>query len=153
MPTTIIGIDCATQPKNVGLALGHDHEGKTTIDKVFIGSMADSVVDTVAAWASPDAPTLLALDAPLGWPAGLGQNLQPHQAGATIHLDANSMFRRLTDKAVKQSTGKLPLDVGADRIARTALAALGLLQDLREATSQPIPLAWQPPLDAGIHVA
>ena len=88
---------------------------------------------------------------PLGWPVGLGQDLRPHQAGAPIHLDANSMFRRLTDKAVKQSTGKLPLDVGADRIARAALAALGLLEGLREATGLPIDLAWQSPLDAGIH--
>ena len=38
--------------------------------------------------------------------------------------------------------GKLPLDVGADRIARTALAALQLLQRVREACSLEIPMAW-----------
>ena len=35
-------------------------------------------------------------------------------------------------------------DVGADRIARTAHAALQLLQELRAITRRPIPLAWVP---------
>ena len=151
MPTTIIGIDCATQPKNVGLVLGRWDQDIVSVDQVLIGSMVESIVDNIAAWATTNALTLLALDAPLGWPAGLGEYLQQHQAGASIRLDANSLFRRNTDRFVKQTTGKLPLDVGADRIARTAHAALGLLQDLRERSGQPIPLAWQPELSPGIQ--
>ena len=38
--------------------------------------------------------------------------------------------------------GKKPLEVGADRIARTAVAALALLHDLRRRSGLPIPLAW-----------
>jgi len=37
-----------------------------------------------------------------------------------------------------------PLDVGADRIARTAHTALRLLGGLRKATGQATPLAWTP---------
>ena len=40
--------------------------------------------------------------------------------------------------------GKTPLDVGADRIARTAHAALGLLAKLRSRLDLEIPLAWSP---------
>lgn len=40
--------------------------------------------------------------------------------------------------------GKQSLDVGADRIARTAKAALDLLDCLRANTDLPIPLAWKP---------
>jgi hypothetical protein len=112
--------------------------------------MVESVVETVAAWATPDAPTLLALDAPLGWPAGMGQALGRHEAGAPIRLEANRLFRRGTDWAVREATGKRPLDVGAERIARTAHAALGLLQALRERTGEAIPLAWDTRLEAGM---
>jgi hypothetical protein len=52
------------------------------------------------------------------------------------------MFRRQTDRFIKARTGKQPLDVGADRIARTAFAALALLNRLRSSLKDEIPLAW-----------
>ena len=52
------------------------------------------------------------------------------------------MFRRMTDRAIHKNVGKTPLDVGADRIARTAHAALRFLGELRKALSCPVPLAW-----------
>ena len=151
MSTSIIGIDCATQDKRVGLALGRDDGTTAAVTQVRLGSMVDAVAETIAAWAKPDQPTLLALDAPLGWTADLGQELHRHQAGAPLHGEANHLFRRHTDRLIKRATGKLPLDVGADRIARTAHAALALLQALRQCTGQPIPLAWQPELTPGIQ--
>ena len=47
---------------------------------------------------------------------------------------------------VKQHVGKQSLDVGADRIARTAHAALNLLEDIRMQTAIELPLAWEPNL-------
>ena len=44
-----------------------------------------------------------------------------------------------------------PLEVGADKIARTARAALEMLQEVREATGETIPLAWDPGLNEGVH--
>src|SRR5437016_7332440 len=41
------------------------------------------------------------------------------------------MFRRVTDDVIYERLGKRPLDVGADRIARTAHAALRFLEELR----------------------
>ncbi len=86
----------------------------------------------------------LALDAPLGWPAVLGETLGPHIAGESLDGTPNELFRRQTDHFIKAVIGRQPLDVGADRIARTAHAALGLLEQLRQLTGQPVPLAWTP---------
>jgi hypothetical protein len=92
-----------------------------------------------------------ALDAPLGWPADLGRSLHSHKAGAPLQLGPNILFRRETDRVVKASIGKQPLDVGADRIARTAHAALDLLYELRKRTGEAIPLAWTPDIGPGTH--
>jgi len=144
MGITIIGIDCAVQDKNVGLALASFDGREAHIDQVAVGLKEGAVVDIVADWISHHPPALLALDAPLGWPKGLRQGLRGHKAGKPIRLEPNDMFRRETDKEVKRRTNKQPLDVGADRIARTAHAALGLLHKLRARTGQDIPLAWKP---------
>jgi hypothetical protein len=55
------------------------------------------------------------------------------------------MFRRETDRFIQRTLGKTPLDVGADRIARTAHAALRLLGDIRTQLGIAIPLAWSAP--------
>lgn len=54
----------------------------------------------------------------------------------------NQLFRRETDRFVQRTFGKTPLDVGADRIARTALSALQLLEALSKKIGAAIPLAW-----------
>jgi hypothetical protein len=144
MDITIIGIDCAVQDKNVGLALATFDGGEAHIDLVAVGVKEGSVVDIVADWISGNSPALLALDAPLGWPKGLRQALRGHKAGKPIRVEPDKMFRRETDLFVKCKFGKTPLDVGADRIARTAHRALELLHKLRARTGQEIPLAWKP---------
>jgi predicted RNase H-like nuclease len=111
----------------------------------------DSIVETIADWTSRTPCTLVAIDAPLGWPAALGQALASHEAGAPLWPEANLLFRRETDKAVRLLTGKTPLDVGADRIARTARTALVLMEELRGLTAESIPLAWSQPLEPGIR--
>lgn len=57
------------------------------------------------------------------------------------------MFRRATDRFVREKLGKTPLDVGADRIARTAHSALAILGSLRQKLGQEIPLAWSTDFD------
>ena len=84
---------------------------------------------------------------PLGWPAVLGPALLAHTAGGRIPAEANSLFRRRTDAYIKQNLGRQSLDVGADRIARTAHSALRLLNDLADRLSTQIPLAWGPRID------
>ena len=140
--TRIIGVDLATNAKNVGLALCAITDGRPELLEVAIGKTWPAIDEQVASWTT--APTLLALDAPLGWPAPLGESLHDHRAGAAFEHSPNAMFRRATDDAIAERLGKRPLDVGSDRIARTAHTALSFLKRLRNNLDAPIPLAWKP---------
>lgn len=141
---TIVGIDCATDPRSVGIALGELHNGQLHISQAELGSSSPDIATRIAQWLPNDSPALLALDAPLGWPEPMGRTLQAHQAGNPATQETNLFFRRVTDRYIKATTGKQPLDVGADRIARTAVAALSLLERIRTVTDHEIPLAWSP---------
>lgn len=143
-PPTVIGIDCATVPANVGLARARHEDGGWRLTDALVASPARPPAAVVADWLRDDPHVLLALDAPLGWPATLGPTLAPHRAGDPIAAPIETLFNRVTDRALQARTGKRPLEVGADRIARTAWAALDLLARLRAATGRPIPLAWAP---------
>ena len=139
----IVGVDCAAQNRNVGVALAaHAHDGWEILD-------LDTRLDDPAGWivrrVAWDRPVLLALDAPLGWPAELARRLADHGPGGAIDADPNRLFRRRTDHEVRARTGKVPLDVGADRIARAAHGALRLLDDVRSASGRPLRLLWAPP--------
>lgn len=137
----LVGFDCATDPRHVGLALGELASGVRLLEVRKASSRGD-IVDTIVGWLRKSGQAVFAIDAPLGWPAPLGAALAGHQAGAPVVPDAHSLFRRRTDVAIKQRLGKQPLDVGADRIARTAHAALEVLNAVRERV--PVTLGWQP---------
>src|SRR5437899_710638 len=125
MRVTLIGIDCATVDAKVGLALGWYDGDRARVETALLCSRKKSAVATVAGWLrSAGTPALLAIDAPLGWPAPLAIALAKHRAGETIDVEPHAMFRRATDRAISDEVGKTPLDVGADRIARTAHRAL-----------------------------
>ena len=147
----LIGIDCAVNPRDIGIALAEmrDH---VDVREVLAGIRDpwSKVTEWVLDSASSD--TLLALDAPLGWPAPLADSLREHAAGAAVPGNAHALFRRTTDLSVWDMTGKRPLDIGADRIARTAHAALQGLEHLRNSTGHRLPLAWCVDDIAGGHV-
>jgi len=142
---TIVGVDCARVDTKVGLALGHFADGCLDIQKATLCSREQQASSLIAAWlAARPGPALLAIDAPLGWPAPLAEALIEHRAGQPLSIPANAMFRRTADLFIHDELRKMPLDVGADRIARTAYAALRLLGDLRAKLELSIPLAWEP---------
>ena len=132
--------------KKVGLALGTHSDGCTTLEQVELETSTKRPAEIVEEWVRQrDTSVLLALDAPLGWPTPLANALINHCAGDEIEAEANDLFRRTTDRFIRQHIGRQPLDVGADRIARTAHAALSLLGDLRQRLDNAeIPLAWKP---------
>jgi hypothetical protein len=147
MRATLIGVDCATEEGKVGLTLAEYDGGMVALRDVAVGSRSRRPADIVLAWLSRgDTPQLLALDAPLGWPAPLAPALTAHRAGVRIDSAADDLFQRTTDRFVHDRIGKRPFDVGADRIARTAHAALCLLGELSDKLGTPIPLFWQLPL-------
>lgn len=153
MPIRVLAVDCATKPKRVGLAAGwwESPGHPLVIEEVVRGD----VVDDMAQWLAErcEGSVVLGLDAPLGWPAPMVSLLTDHVAGAPLPGDSNEIFRRFTDRFVHREIGKLPLDVGADRIARTAHSALELLQAVRSATGRalPVPTSALPGEDAAIE--
>jgi predicted RNase H-like nuclease len=147
---TVIGVDCATDPRKVGLALGRLSHNGLTLERLATGERDRPVAETILSWLDGSARVLLAIDAPLGWPEKMGEVLSHHAAGAPVGVEANRLFRRHTDRIIKERLGKQPLDVGADRIARTAVAALEILEALRRQTGHPLPLAWAPDYEGPI---
>ena len=111
------------------------------LERAETGMDDDELVSVASRCLGPDNRVLLALDAPLGWPSTMGMVLMQHQAGQGIGRDANDLYRRRTDQFIKEEYGLQSLDVGADRIARTAHSALQLLETLRRRCGRPIPLA------------
>ena len=161
----IIGIDCAAQPEDFGLALGRVRGRTVEIVDVRKGEGSDNnfnpLAKQVRRWIygdNADRPktTLLALDAPLGWPIQLTRALRNHRAGAPLGRPSDAsrkdrnpghhLFRRHTDRFIAQKFRGAPLDIGADRIARVARSALELLGRLGDSKGpQPgVPLLWDP---------
>jgi len=138
----ILGIDAAVDPRNTGYAIAHIEGNRCRILHLATGRRSSSVVDQICDDMNADLPTLVALDAPLGWPVGLAELLTHHCAGGPIRAD--HPFNRETDRFVREQTGLKPLDVGADRIARTAVAALALVAGLRNRLDRPLPIVECP---------
>ena len=149
--TLVIGVDCATDPRKVGLAAGLWDGQACTLLAMAAASPACLPEDWVAAQllARPDCRFVIGLDAPLGWPAPFGVGLVGHNAGQPILADQRQFFRRETDRFIARIIGHTPMDVAADRIARTAFSALELLARVSERVGRTIPLAWQPGLPGG----
>ena len=139
----LIGIDCAVAPENTGLCRACYSGGRVHVLEGVSGAEA-SPAETAAAWIGESRPIILGLDAPLGWPAALGDSLRFHHAGEFLAPEAHSLFRRYTDDFTIRVTGKRPMDVGADRIARTAKAALDMLAEIRRILGRPLSPGWNP---------
>ncbi|WP_187275978.1 DUF429 domain-containing protein [Parahaliea aestuarii] len=146
MTLQIIGIDCSTDPRGMGFARGHLVGGNCQLETAAPGTNHAANVRLVAQWLEDGIPSLICVDAPLGWPVPLGPNLAAHTAGAPVPTVPNQLFRRETDREVKRRLNKQSLDVGADRIARTAHAALGFLDQVQTASGVKLPMAWSPAL-------
>jgi len=155
-PTTrLIGVDCAANPKNVGLAAGYLDGGKLVITHAEPGKKAwcdidDQVKQWIKQGIKEEQQVLLAIDAPLGWPKYLSKSLCRHKAGRALSVPVDQMFKRATDRWVRDEISQNPLEVGANWIARTAYFALSFLLRLRNETGCAIPLAWNPKKLAGV---
>lgn len=139
-----MGLDCAVEAKKCGIAFGRVSGKELKVESVDTGLSDEALTGAMAERLTTKGPCLLAIDAPLGWPSALGEALGGHVAGGALPHLSNALFRRHTDRFIKQLIGRQPLDVGADRIARTALAALQRLSRIREITRQSLPLARLP---------
>lgn len=153
MKVTIVGIDCATKSSKVGLALASMEGSQPKVLEIGTGCHSQGInklAGFIASWVPESGPTLLALDAPLGWPDRLGKTLVWHSAGTPLNVEADQLFSRCTDHFVHTKIDKKPLEVGANLIARAAHATLTLLPEIGKQSKQPIKLAWSPSIQSGI---
>lgn len=139
----IIGIDCAADPENIGIAYAAMVGARLTVEHVELGAsgtpenrshrLRNLANDIVTRIREAPTPTLLALDAPLGWPIPMGDLLSHHTAGGSLPGDARpeSLFRRGTDRFIDEKLGKTPIEVGANLIARVTHTALRLIGMIR----------------------
>jgi len=143
----LIGLDAASKWTNFGYAIGQCESGIIEVEEAGLvqsPTESDALANRIAPRLRDLEHALVAVDAPLGWPRALALALKEHCAGEPIEVGKDALFRRATDRAVARLTGRFPLEVGADRIARTAYSALQMLGMLRQMTNKPIPLAWSP---------
>lgn len=152
MKVFIIGIDCATDSKNMGIAAGYVEGNKIEIFHPGIKGSAHSIANLINQHISKYNHILVSMDAPLGWPHKLNKVLDRHYAGEIIREEPNKIFFRETDRVVEEKIDLKPMAVGADKIARTAHSALKLLEELRNLINNSIPLSWDKNLGKGISV-
>ena len=145
----IIGIDCAADPMNIAAASATQVGARLTVDRLLYGEKRtgdprtvrlERLATAIAEQTSTEAPTLLALDAPLGWPIAMRQALAEGAAGSSAGIpgDARVMFRRRTDLFVARETCKTPQSVGASLVAsltHTALRLIGMIKEKCEERS------------------
>lgn len=152
----LIGIDCATKPENTGFAVGSLDPTDPARVRIHLARCCApaEVLASLAVDAIGERPALLGLDAPLGWPAPMADTLSWHQAGALFGspvVTDDRMFSRVTDLDIRARFHKRPLEVGADRIARTARTALRVLSEIEVARNKPVPLGWKPGAPDGVQ--
>jgi len=149
---TLVGVDCAVDARNTGVAIAVADASGCRLQGAQMAGTHRQLVTLVTQALAADGPAILALDAPLGWPQPLAPALADHHAGDPLDGTADELFRRMTDRLIQARLGKTPLDVGADRIARTALATLRTIAAIRHEANRPLPLLWAPPAagEAGI---
>jgi len=151
----LIGVDYSAQEGNIGLAAGRLNGDSLKVEFAECPGTRAEVEKRIVGWISAEKKNdgvLIAIDAPLGWPKSLGKSLCRHKAGCAFSTPADQMFKRATDRWVRDEIKQKPLEIGADWIARTAYSALSFLLRLRNETGRTIPLAWEPGCAAGVSI-
>jgi len=151
MGWTVVGVHCAAREDRLGLVHGELHaDARLEVVRATLGTAGESPAHTIASWLGSAEQHLVAVDAPLGWPAQLGRHLVAHRAGDP--LDATEgLFHRLTDDFVHSATRRRPPPVAAHAVAHTTRAALAMLREVRALPgAPPLPLAWTQGEDCGV---
>ncbi len=88
--------------------------------------------------------TVIAIDAPLGWPEPFSNAVSLHAAGRHLSdMNKDELLKRKTDQYVKDRFKVNPLEVSADKIARASVSALNVLSHFRGLCSdKKLELAW-----------
>lgn len=136
----IIGLDAAAQDKNIGCILGKYENGHLEVKKCWDGTQP--LVEFIGAGIQASEKSIVAIDAPLGWPVSFRKVLSTHCAGRPLAIEPESFFKRQTDLDIHKRFKKMPLEISADRIARTAFFTLKRIAGIEETLGFRLPLLW-----------
>ena len=122
MDTTVrvIGLDWATEDSRRGVAAVDVNNAATTLVLLEKCGKRSLAVDVVGKLLEGTEHSLIAIDAPLGWPVAMGAELAKHEAGNCVGVPPTEMFSRATDRFVRDRLKFRPMEVGANLIARVA---------------------------------
>jgi len=138
----IIGFDSAVQESNIGLVLCNYLNGVITIEDKKDSKLTSE--EQIIKWSTTNELIIMGVDSPLGWPKYFGSSLKEHIAGNQIDSDPVSFFERTTDKFIYKTFKKKPLEVSADRIARTAYYTLNRLNYINKNIEKKYEILWNP---------
>lgn len=137
---TIIGLDAAVQDKDIGCVRGEYNHGSFTVTDRW--DRKEPLVDTIAGWIKNSSQSILAIDAPLGWPVSFRKILNTHCAGRPLDIDPELFFKRQTDLDIRNRFRKTTLEITADRIARTAFFTLERMDKIEKQLEAEFQLLW-----------
>ena len=133
-----VGVDLAAEPAKSAIAWVDWSPTGALVGDLLLAAQDDTVA-TVIRQADK-----AGIDCPFGWPQKFVAFVSAHEAGNVVVPEevAGREWRRqlafrLTDEAVREATGLVPLSVAADRIAHTAMRCAGLLARLAS-NGQPV---------------
>jgi predicted nuclease with RNAse H fold len=125
------GVDLAAEPAGTAVASIRWEPSAATVSALSAGA------DDEALLAAVSGADKAGIDCPFGWPDAFVAFLAEHQRGHIVAPQdiagrawRRHLANRVTDLAVRQRTGLVPLSVAADRIGYPAMRCAGLLAAL-----------------------
>lgn len=109
----LIGLDAASSLAKFGYAIAQYDSGGVQIVSAGLvqnGKQPDAIDAELLPTLRSSERTLIAIDAPLGWPASLAGELHRHRAGQLVATEKNALFQRETDRLLHKRLGKKPLE-------------------------------------------
>lgn len=147
----IIGIDCATENKKIGIVFSTFTENKWTVTEISQGLNIVNLIRKLRSFRQKNEKTLIAFDAPLGFPINLGKFLNSHKAGLPINNWENGYKEhisqyvdRYTDRVIREKLNLIPLSVGADKISRVTFRTMELIGMIEKELGKKLSLTWKP---------
>jgi len=126
-----VGVDLAAEPTKTAVAWIDWSPTGASVRELVLGAEDELVTGAITEAGKAG------IDCPLGWPEKFVAFVSAHQIGNVV-VPAEVAGRdwrralafRVTDAAVRDTIGLVPLSVAADRIAHTAMRCAGLLAQL-----------------------
>jgi predicted nuclease with RNAse H fold len=126
-----VGVDLSVQPRKTGVARIDWSPSGARVRNLVVGATDELITRAVME------ADKAGIDCPLGWPEKFVEFISAHHTGTVIvpaevagRKWPRTLAYRVTDEAVREATGLVPLSVAADRIAYTAMRCAGLLAQL-----------------------